>query len=209
VASAQSYSDQILDIARYLDCGAQGFAQALSRFDVDLSALKTPGATVAQVEEAIRCLGGYLGLKSTRPDKEYGTGPDVLWLLERTPALCLELKTDKTSADHYWKKDVSQIPDHIQWVKDNCGTVDILPAFVGPILPAAKESNPLPDIEVIELSEFSSLADRLRAALVDIGKTALPLTVRQEVHEVFTQRKLIWPGLLDGIAKKKLKTIKK
>jgi tetratricopeptide (TPR) repeat protein len=209
MASAQSYSDQILDVARYLDCGAQGFAQALSRFDVDLSALKAPGATVAQVEEAVRCLGGYLGLKSTRPDKEYGTGPDVLWFLEHTPAFCLELKTDKTSADHYWKKDVSQIPDHIQWVKDNCGTVDILPAFVGPTLPAAKESNPLPVIEVIELSEFSLFADRLRAALVDIGKTALPLTVRQEVHEVFTQRKLIWPGLLDGIAKKKLKTIKK
>ena len=60
----------------------------------------------AQVEEAIRCLGQYLGLKSTRPDKEYGTGPDVLWMSEEGHAACIEVKTDKQSTSSYRKEDV-------------------------------------------------------------------------------------------------------
>jgi hypothetical protein len=202
------YSEQICDVARYLDCGSPGFSQILRRFDSDLSALKAPGSTVPQVEEAIRSLGEYLGLNATRPDKEYGTGPDVLWLLPSDVALCVEVKSDKTSSQYYWKKDVGQISDHVQWVKDNCDTKEIAPAFIGPVLGAAADANPSPDIEIIELSEFSLLADSLRRALADICNTALPLTLRQEVAEVFTARKLTWPECLVHVNKRKLKTVK-
>ncbi len=200
------YSEQISDVARYLDCGPPGSGQILRRFDADLSALRAPGSTVPQIEESIRSLGGYLGLSSTRPDKEYGTGPDTLWLLLGGLALCMEVKSDKTSAQHYWKKDVSQMLDHIQWVKDHCDISNILPAFVGPALPPASDANPSPEIEIIELSEFSLLADRLRGALSDICKTALPLTLQQEVDEVFKARKLTWPDLLMQVKRKKMKT---
>ena len=40
-------------------------------------------ATARQTEEALRCLGQYLGLQSTRPDNENDIGPDVLWLGEK------------------------------------------------------------------------------------------------------------------------------
>src|SRR5208283_5312412 len=119
-------------------------------------------------------------------------------------ALCMEAKSDKTSAQNYWKKDVSQMHDHIQWVKDHCDSSEILPAFVGPILPPANDANPSPDIEIIEVSEFSALADRLRGALSDICMTALPLTLPQEVDEVFKARKLTWPDLLTQLRRKKV-----
>lgn len=47
-----------------------------------------------QIEEAIRYLGQYLGLDSTRPDNEHGAGPDNLWILDDL-ALAIEAKTSK------------------------------------------------------------------------------------------------------------------
>jgi hypothetical protein len=119
----------------------------------------------------------------------------------------MELKSDKNSSQSYWKKDVGQMSDHIQWVKDNCDSSKIVPVFVGPVLHAAPDANPSPDIEVLELSEFVALADTLRAAIADICKKALPLTLPQEVDEVFRARKLTWPDCLTQMKKRKLKKI--
>jgi tetratricopeptide (TPR) repeat protein len=207
-ALTQQYSEQILEVARYLDCGPQGFPAILQRFDAATSALKAPGSTVPQIEESVRALGEFLGMNSTRPDKEHGTGPDVLWTSHAQSALCMEIKSDKISAQFYWKKDVSQISDHIQWVKENTESADILPAFVGPILPPAPDANPIPEIVVIELAEFSELADRLRGAVSDIHKTALPLTLRQDVHEIFTGRGLDWPTPYAKMKQSILKSLK-
>ena len=206
-APMHQYSDQVRDVARYLDCESQGFSQLLRRFDAELSALRAPGSTVPQIEEAIRSLGEYLGLNSTRPEKEFGTGPDDLWRVPNGIALCMEVKSDKTSAQSYWKKDVGQMSDHIQWVKDNSDSSKIVPAFVGPVLRAAADANPAPEIEIVELSQFVALADTLRAALADICTKALPLTLQQEVDEVFRARKLIWPDCLTQMKKRKLKKI--
>jgi hypothetical protein len=202
------YSEQVMEVARYLDCSSQGFTQLLARFDAEVSALKAPGATVPQVEGAIRSLGEYLGLDSTRPEKEHGTGPDDLWFSPGEPALCIEAKNDKTSAQFYWKKDVAQMSDHIQWVKENTDASEIIPAFAGPVLPAAADSNPLPEIVLIELAELSAIADRLRGALSDIQKTALPLTLRQDVDELFAIRGLKWPTLSLQLKKRALKRFK-
>src|SRR5262249_7801801 len=122
-------------------------------------------------------------------------------------ALCMEVKSDKTSSQSYWKKDVGQMSDHIQWVKDNCDSSKIVPAFVGPVLRAAADANPSPDVEIIELSEFATLADTLRSVLADISKKPLPLTRKQKVDKVFRARKLIWPDCLTQIKKRKLKKI--
>ena len=70
----------------------------------DLTPLNGNGSS-AQVEEAIRCLGQYLGLRSTRPDKESGTGPDVLWIGNDGCAVCIEVKTNKQETV-YRKADV-------------------------------------------------------------------------------------------------------
>ena len=150
-------------------------------------------------------LGEYLGLDSTRPEKEHGTGPDDLWRSPGGPALCMEVKNEKTSAQFYWKKDIAQMSDHIQWVKENADASEIIPAFVGPALPAAADSNPVPEIVVIELAELAAIADRLRGALSDVQKTALPLTLRQDVDEVFASRGLKWPTLSQQLKRRTLK----
>ena len=164
----------------------------------DLMALNGNGSS-AQVEEAIRCLGQYLGLESTRPDKEYGTGPDVLWLSAQRHALCFESKTDKHSTSSYRKKEVGQLHDHIQWVTDTYDASQIVPAFVGPSLPVSKEANPSPEMKVIELQRLHELSQRLISALQDVANRALPLSLERELHEAMKSRNLLYPNVISSL----------
>ena len=161
----------------------------------DLTALNGSGS-VPQTEEALRCLGQYLGLDSTRPDKELAVGPDVLWIGENGYAVCIEAKTDKQSASPYRKEDVGQLHNHVQWVKDNCNVSKVIPIFVGPLLPASGQASPSPDMKVVELRQFEKLGQRLVSALRDVAGQAMPLSLSQVLDEVMKQRGLIYPKVI-------------
>ena len=161
----------------------------------DLIALNGSGSA-PQTEEALRCLGQYLGLESTRPDKESGMGPDVLWIGENGYAVCMEATTDKQSTSPYGKDDVGQLHNHVQWVKDNCDVSEIIPVFVGPLLPASGQASPSPDMKVVELGQFEKFGQRLVSALRDVAGQALPLSLSQVLDEVMKQRGLIYPEVI-------------
>jgi hypothetical protein len=163
--------------------------------------------TYAQTEEALHVLGQFLGLQSTRPEKEFGTGPDVLWISPELPALCIEVKSDKGQDSQYQKKEVGQLSDHVQWVKDNTEAKDITPVFVGPVVGATGSANPPGDFFVISLAEFKVLSDRLVAALIDTAKESLHITIQSNLSKIFNERDLIWPGCLGGLEKHILKDL--
>jgi hypothetical protein len=204
---AVSLSTQVTEVARFLFNGSQVDRSGFRNFVSDLSALEG-GASPPQVEEAIRKLGEYLGLESTRPERERGTGPDVLWDTEGGPAFNQELKTDKGPNSNYYKKDVGQLYDHTQWVRDNSASTTILSTFVGPVLSAADDANPGPDLTLIELTEYKAVADRLRVALEDICARAIPTTLAKTVLEIFQERSLLWPDLYDTMRKHVLRELK-
>ena len=155
--------------------------------------------SAAQTEESLRVLGELLGLESTRPDNEYGTGPDVFWRLNNEICLCIEVKTDKAETSQYQKKEVGQLGDHVQWVKDQSVTGNICPIFVGPVRPATNTANPPPEFLVVGLDQFQELGQRVSAALLDIAKQALPISLRQIAFEVFSQRCLMWPKCFEAL----------
>ncbi len=158
----------------------------------DFVALKG-NASPGQVEEALRSLGQYLGLDATRPDKEYGTGPDVLWIDEEGIAICMEAKTDKKESNEYYKREVSQLHDHIQWTNDNHQVSKVCPIFVGNPLQAAQDANPSQDMRAIDLQEFNSLAEKLVSAMLDATENAMPLNIEQTLYEVMNDRGLLTP----------------
>jgi len=197
---------QIVAVDQQLKILADGTIILPKGLGVDLTHLDGSG-TSAQTEEALRALGQYLGLQSSRPDKEFGTGPDVLWVTEGMPALCMEVKTDKNEGSLYQKKEVGQLSDHIQWVKDKTGAQDIVPVFVGPIVGVTANANPPEDYQVIELDQFKQLAERLKAALTDATAEALPITLRGTLMKVFTQRGLIWPQCMESLEARRLRDL--
>lgn len=198
---------QILALDHQLRANADGSISLPRGFDQSLIYLNGTG-TAPQTEEALRYLGQYLGLESSRPDNEFGTGPDVLWYLEGFPAFCIEVKTNKQSTSQYQKKELGQLSDHIQWVKDNINAQEVIPIFVGPLVGATETSNPPEQYQVVELDQFSKLAEKLKAALVDTTAEALPLTLTDVLTKLFRERNLFWPSCLDGLESHCLKDIK-
>lgn len=198
---------QVLEVARYLHPKSPQMCKEIpKRFDTDLALLDGTG-TPAQTEEALGALGRYLGLIASRPDKEFNTGPDVLWEISDGSALSLEVKTDKKENSSYTKEDLGQLRDHAQWVRDHSESSTIHSAFVGLLLPASPSANPDPETMVIELSEFRVIAERLRAALEDICTKALPVTLPQAIFDIFQERNLLWCDLYEQVNKSRLRNL--
>jgi hypothetical protein len=77
-------------------------------------------AKLSKTVVGVRMLGELLGFTATRPDNDEGTGPDVLWRDEAKPRqFGFELKTDKKTPATYFKRDVSQAHDHLEWMEQS------------------------------------------------------------------------------------------
>ena len=203
--SREDVPTQVAEMALQIDARADGRLMVPTGLHADLALLNGSGS-VPQTEEALRCLGQYLGFESSRPDKEFGTGPDVLWIVNATTALCMEAKTGKSSG-HYKKEEVAQLGDHVHWVQEHAGVKTIVPVIVGPLLPATSSANPGPDVLVVELSEFASLGTRLVAGLGDAVSRALPITLRSVLRDVLDERELLWPAVFGTMIKTRLRDL--
>ena len=190
--------DQVKAVAELMTEAPDGSVNVPSRMRLELAPLDGTG-TVRQTEEAVRALGQYLGVQASRPDNDNGTGPDVLWEIGEGTAICMELKTEKLDTSQYKKADIGQLSDHIQWVKENTTAEKILPVFIGPHLPVSRRANPTPEMVVVELSELDELGERLTSAVTDVSSSALPITIRTELADMFAERNLLFPGLMETI----------
>ena len=164
--------------------------------------------TTNQTEEALRCLGQYLGFQSTRPDNEHDTGPDNLWVFPGNAALCVDAKTDKAESSVYRKEEFGQLSDHVQWVRDNTEVDNMIAGFVGPELPVSESANPPAGVKLSPLNRFHAIGETLKAAYRDIAANALPLTVGQVVAAEFEKRGLLWPALMESLGLIEMRELK-
>lgn len=125
-----------------------------------------------QAEAGVRALGELLGFTATRPDNDGDTGPDVLWRDDaKQRQLGFELKTDKNDPATYFKKDISQGHDHLEWMAQTYPEYDILGlAFVGPAGKAHAQANPSVDMSLCLPSALAALRDELMALIEDLRK---------------------------------------
>jgi hypothetical protein len=125
-----------------------------------------------QAQVGVRMLGELLGFTATRPDNDEGTGPDVLWRDEVKPRqFGFELKTDKQTPATYFKKDVSQAHDHLEWMEQSHGDYALLGlAFVGPEGSVHAKANPSDAMSLCRVSSLAALRDDLLALIEDLRK---------------------------------------
>jgi hypothetical protein len=125
-----------------------------------------------QAEAGVRALGELLGFTATRPDNDEGTGPDVLWRDDTKPRqLAFELKTDKDDPATYYKRDVSQGHDHLQWMAQNFPdhkTLGLI--FVGPVGTVHSKANPSADMSLCTASALATVRNELLALIEDLRK---------------------------------------
>lgn len=107
--------------------GVYGSANAaLARID-EVKAKLAFGNSAESVERGVFELGELLGATSSRPEKETGRGPDVLWLFDDCGA-CIEAKSEKTSPIH--KSDASQLLLSGSWCEELLAPGTPKPALV-------------------------------------------------------------------------------
>ncbi len=125
-----------------------------------------------QAEAGVRALGELLGLTATRPDNDEGTGPDVLWCDDTQPRqFGFELKTDKKTPATYFKKDVSQAHDHLEWMAQSYPDHAILGlAFVGPAGSADAKANPSAQMSLCLAPALGALRDETLALVQDLRR---------------------------------------
>lgn len=177
----------------------QSYQKASDRLRQSVAALDNLAASAFQHEEALRSLGEYLGFNSTRPDNDFGTGPDVLWINEITQeCLPFELKTGKKSDPIYYKKDIQEGHDHISWIQTNYENYHFLGLiYVGPQGKRHQAGNPSSDMFLCDLSTINLAKNQLIAGIEDLRKLT-PAQKICKVKEFCTQSK--WT--LEGLASK-------
>lgn len=88
----------------------------VAQFDETVSHL-VPEASSNQFEQALADLGSMLGFSTERPDKNYGKGPDVLWLLSGRLALIIEGKSRKNRDNALTKEQHGQLLNAAEWFR--------------------------------------------------------------------------------------------
>ena len=166
--------------------------QHSSRFDKELSIiarrfelLGQPDASFSQHEEATRALGEALGFRATRPDSEFRTGPDVLWVdIEQKRALLFELKTQQAAKKQITKSATAQGHDHVQWVRDNHAGLQIVGVvFVADTKACFPDANPSTDMWVGPLSSIREVGDEFLSTIRAI-RSALPIERPSRVQQL-------------------------
>lgn len=193
---------QIREIVQIFYNGVQINEHIINEMDREMAFLLTAGdGSYRQVEEAIRALGEYLGFEASRPDNEFGVGPDVLWIIDDEIAMVIEVKSNKDKAGSYRKEEIGQLHNSIQWVKQNKKTSTIIPVIAGPILSISHEASPPDGGVIIEIEEFSKVAKNLRAVLHDICANITPVEIYEEVEDRFMKAQLTWPQVFENMTK--------
>lgn len=87
---------------------------AIARLD-EIKAKLVYANSAEIVEQGLLELGTALGATASRPEKETGRGPDVLWLFDDCAA-CVEAKNEKTAPIH--KTDAAQLSLSLEWCRE-------------------------------------------------------------------------------------------
>ncbi|HMN44675.1 MAG TPA: DEAD/DEAH box helicase family protein [Povalibacter sp.] len=105
---------QVVNLSEYLTKFSTVNA-ALARLE-EIRAMLSYSGDSGLVEEGLRQLGEMLGATSSRPERETGRGPDVLWLFDAN-GICIEAKNEKYRP--VFKKDAEQLLMSMQWCVDH------------------------------------------------------------------------------------------
>ena len=190
-------SSQAMRIARLWEQKGNKIGQETSQIKNDLAY----GPTTNPVEEALRRMGHLAGLVASRPEKEVGTGPDVLWRSpEHKAGAAIEAKTNKKDGSQYRKKeDIGQFHDHVQWLEKNFPKEAFHKIIAGKKLRVSEDANPPGDLRIITLEQFQILVDRIKELYEYVGSAAKSGDVGICVERGLESLGLRWPKCIDSL----------
>lgn len=120
--------------------------------------LKFEPDTADKFEAAVRDLGKAIGLLSQRPEREFGEGPDNLWLLKNGRYLVIECKNGSTSADGISKSDLGQLDQALSWFRSRYGKdIPVTPVIIHPLTTLGPQATAPEALRVIDKAKLEAL----------------------------------------------------
>jgi hypothetical protein len=175
-----------------------GFAAVLD----DLVPNPDPQA-VPPFEQAMRDLALHLGFSAQLPEREFGNGPDVMWLLGKLQYLVIECKSAATAIE-IPRHDAAQLSHSIDWFRatydDSC---EATPVLIHPSRTLHRRAQMRAGAQIITFDRLEKLRDAVRDFATSISN-ASAYTDPARVGERLAVRHLNAPAFIQywGIAPK-------
>jgi len=144
----------------------------IAHFDQIVAHL-VPSASANQFEQALVELGAMLGFLTERPEKDYGKGPDVLWLLNDKIGLVIEAKSRKNKANALTKEQHGQLLNAAEWFKATYPAMSHFRVSVHPNVNVTRSTVP-GDSKALTLHKLNELIANTRVLLTELCESSLP-----------------------------------
>lgn len=136
----------------------------------EIITLLVPESTSNQFEESLMKLGELLGFTGERPEKIYGGeggAPDVIWLLDNSLALVIEVKSRKKVTNALTKEELGQLLSSTEWFKKKYSNYSFKSVSVHPSVYATK-STTTDDVYVLTLDSLNVLISNTQKMLEEL-----------------------------------------
>ena len=124
-----AYADQARCCTEFLSESYSGPTEALLAISSYVEDLIPHPDRTEEFEEAWHQIGLHLGYASHRPERDQGSGPDVLWLTGSNQAIIVECKSGVTN-DFISKRDTAQIGHSVDWFLERYDSSTLSPVGV-------------------------------------------------------------------------------
>lgn len=163
------------------------------------------GVSANKFERAVQDLGNLLGFESTRPDKQYKSGPDNLWHYSNNHYLLFECKSEKMqNSVEITKDEIGQMSNHIAWFKDNYGKDETVKyIFIHPVSNISKLADIDTSIYAITSEGLDKLKENVRGFVQEFERTEFQSISNEQVYSALKAHKLDIGSLEGDIYTKK------
>ena len=136
-------------------------------------ALLVPNSSSNQFEQAMADLGTMLGFETSRPEKTYDKGPDLLWLISPEVGLIIEAKSRKNTANALTKGQHGQLLVSENWFKDTYPKMTGIRVSIHPNVTATKKSVPT-RTKALTLAKLDELVGETRTLITALSESGHP-----------------------------------
>lgn len=154
------------EAARFLSGRYGTGAEMVLGFEAVLNDLVWDNDRTDDTEAALSELASHLGIVSQRPERDYGIGCDVLWVLSPTKYAVIEAKSGATG-DYIWKKDINQLAGSVNWAQGQYGPGStVVPVMMHHTNLVERSGTPPADARVLMPQKL----DDLKGAVRDLAR---------------------------------------
>ena len=144
----------------------------VAQFEETVSML-APNSSSGQFEQAMADLGTILGFETSRPEKAYGNGPDLLWLISQEIGLIIEAKSRKNTTNALTKAQHGQLLVSENWFKDTYPKMTGIRVSIHPSVTATKNSVPT-RTKALTLAKLDELVAETRKLITALSESGHP-----------------------------------